>query len=292
MRQLRITQQITNRDTESLNKYFSEVNSFPMMSTEEEVKMAKLAREGDTSAIESMVLANLRFVVSVAKQYQSTGELLADLISAGNLGLIEAAKRFDETKGFKFISYAVWWIRQSIVQYISENNKTIRMPSNKIMLNNKLKNISSELEQTLERKPCLPEIIEAFELKFGGNISEKLASEILSFTTSLQSLDAPVSNNEDAGTMHDLISGDSFEEMTRLFKQEDLKSTISRLSKRLSKIESYILFSYYGIGCKEKSLLQLGEELDLTRERVRQIKEKSLRKLKTHSSKKILKEYL
>ena len=292
MRQLKITQQITNRDTQSLNKYFSEVNSLPMISAEEEVRLARLAREGDYNATEQLVLANLRFVVSVAKQYQSTGELLGDLISAGNLGLIEAAKRFDETKGFKFISYAVWWVRQAIIQYVSENNKTIRLPSNKIMTNNRLKTISSDLEQSFERKPTLVEVAEGYELKFGEKISENLVYEILHCTTHPASLDAKISADEDAGTMHDLISGEGFEEMTSSIKLQDLKSTILQVSQRLSKVERYVLLSFYGIGCEEKSMLQIGEELDLSRERVRQIKEKCLRKLKTHSSKNLLKEYL
>ena len=292
MRQLKITQQITNRDTQSLNKYFSEVNSLPMISAEEEVRLARLAREGDYNATEQLVLANLRFVVSVAKQYQSTGELLGDLISAGNLGLIEAAKRFDETKGFKFISYAVWWVRQAIIQYVSENNKTIRLPSNKIMTNNRLKTISSDLEQSFERKPTLVEVAEGYELKFGEKISENLVYEILHCTTHPASLDAKISADEDAGTMHDLISGEGFEEMTSSIKLQDLKSTILQVSQRLSKVERYVLLSFYGIGCEEKSMFQIGEELDLSRERVRQIKEKCLRKLKTHSSKNLLKEYL
>lgn len=292
MRQLKITQQITNRDSESLNKYFTEVNSLPLISPEEETRLARLAREGDSVAIEKLVKANLRFVVSVAKQYQSTGELLGDLISAGNIGLIEAAKRFDETKGFKFISYAVWWVRQAIMQYVSENNKTIRIPSNKILTSNKLKTISSDLEQVFERKPTIAEIAEAYELKFGDHISENLVYEVLYCSINPSSLDAKVSNDEDAGTMHDLIQGDGLDEMTGSIQHQDLKSTILQVSQRLSKVERYVLLSFYGIGCKEKSLLEIGEELELTRERVRQIKEKCLRKLKAHSSKKLLKEYL
>lgn len=292
MRQLKITQQITNRDSQSLNKYFSEVNSIPMISAEEEVRLARLAKEGDLKAIEKLVTANLKFVISVAKQYQSTGELLGDLISAGNIGLIEAAKRFDETKGFKFISYAVWWVRQSILQYISDNNKTIRLPSNKILTSNRLKTISSDLEQAFERKPTLVEISEAYELKFGDKISENFIYEILHCTAHPASLDAKISSDEDAGTMHDLISGEGFEEMTSNIKHQDLKSTILQVAQRLSKVEKYVLLSFYGIGVEEKSLLQIGEELELSRERVRQIKEKCLRKLKTHSSKNLLKEYL
>jgi len=292
MRQLKISQQITNRDTQSLSKYFNEINTIPMISPEEEARLAKLAKEGDSRATEKLVTANLRFVVSVAKQYQSTGDLLDDLISAGNLGLIEAAKRFDETKGFKFISYAVWWIRQSIVQYISENNKTIRIPSNKININNKLKHISSDLEQILERRPTMAEISEAYFLKFEEPITENIVYEVLYCNVSTSSLDAKVTNNDDAGTMHDFISGNGLEEATSSLDKADLKFTILQVSERLSKIERYVLLSYYGINCEEKSLHEIGEVLDLTRERVRQIKEKCLRKLKTHSYKKLLKEYI
>lgn len=292
MRQLKITQQITNRDSHSLNKYFAEVNSIPMINAEDEVRLARLAKEGDTKAIEKLVTANLRFVVSVAKQYQSAGELLDDLISAGNIGLIEAAKRFDETKGFKFISYAVWWIRQSIIQYISENNKLIRMPSNKILVSNKLKTISSELEQYLERRPTLIEISEAYEEKYGDTLSETLIHEILTSSSGHASLDARVSNDDDSGTMHDLISGEGFSEINSSITHTDLKTTILQVSKRLSSVEKYVLLSFYGIESKEKSLMEIGEELDLTRERVRQIKEKGIRKLKAYSSRNLLKEYL
>jgi RNA polymerase primary sigma factor len=263
-----------------------------MINSEEEARLAKLAREGDSRAAEKLVTANLRFVVSVAKQYQSTGDLLDDLISAGNLGLIEAAKRFDETKGFKFISYAVWWIRQSIVQYISENNKTIRIPSNKININSKLKHISSDLEQILERKPTMTEISEAYFLKFEEPITENTVYEVLYCNVSTSSMDAKVTNNEDAGTMHDFIPGNGLEEVTSSLTKADLKFTILQVSEKLSKIERYVLLSYYGINCEEKSLHEIGETLDLTRERVRQIKEKCLRKLKTHSYKKLLKEYM
>jgi RNA polymerase primary sigma factor len=292
MRQLKISQQITNRDTQSLSKYFNEISTIPMISPEEEVRLAKLAKEGDHRAIEKLITSNLRFVVSVAKQYQSTGDLLDDLISAGNFGLIEAAKRFDETKGFKFISYAVWWIRQSIVQYVSENNKTIRIPSNKINASNKLKHLSSEVEQILERKPTMAEIAEAYEVKFGESITEDIVYEVLYCNVSSSSLDAKITHDEDSGTMLDFIAGDGLEETTNSLAQDDLKFTILQVSERLSKIEKYVLLSYYGINCEEKSLNEIGEVLKLTRERVRQIKEKCLKKLRTHSSRKLLKEYI
>lgn len=292
MRQLKITKQITNRDTQSLTKYFNEISSIPMISADEEANLAKLAKEGDRLAIDKLVTANLRFVVSVAKQYQSTGDLLDDLISAGNLGLIEAAKRFDEKKGFKFISYAVWWIRQSIVQYVSENNKTIRIPSNKINASNKLKNVSSDLEQELERKPTTYEISQAYEDKYEDSISEDTVYEVLYCNVNASSLDAKVTSDEDAGTMLDFISGEGLEEVTSSLIKEDLKTTIIQVVGRLSKIEKYVLLSFYGIDCKEKSLNEIGEDLDLTRERVRQIKEKCLRKLRLHSSKRLLKEYV
>jgi RNA polymerase primary sigma factor len=292
MRQLKISQQITTRDTQSLNKYFTEISSIPMISAEEEVRLARLAKAGDESAVETLARANLRFVVSVAKQYQSSGELLSDLISAGNIGVLEAARRFDETKGFKFISYAVWWIRQAITQYIAENGKVIRIPSNKILTSNKLKNISSELEQILERKPTIAEISETYEEKFEDEISESLVYEILHCTSKPASMDAQISNSDDSGTMHELISGEGLEDMSKKIAQSDLTTTILQVSERLSSTEKYVLLSYYGINCEEKSLHEIGEHLCLTRERVRQIKEKCIRKLKTHSSRKLLKEYM
>lgn len=292
MRQLKISQQITTRDTQSLNKYFSEISSIPMISAEEEVRLARLAKTGDDSAIKTLANANLRFVVSVAKQYQSSGELLSDLISAGNIGVLEAARRFDETKGFKFISYAVWWIRQSITQYIAESGKSIRIPSNKLLMSNKLKTISGELEQILERKPTIAEISEVYQEKHEDKISESMVYEILYCTSKPTSMDAQISNSDDSGTMHELISGEGLEEMSKKMHQSDLVTTILQVSERLSSVEKYVLLSYYGINCEEKSLNEIGEHLELSRERVRQIKEKCLRKLRTYSSKKLLKEYM
>jgi len=292
MRQLKITQQITNRDTQSLNKYFTEISSIPMISAEEEANLAKLAREGDTKAINKLVTSNLRFVVSVAKQYQSTGDLLDDLISAGNIGLMEAAKRFDETKGFKFISYAVWWVRQSIIQYVSENNKTIRLPSNRILAINKIKVINSDLEQILERKPTILEICDAYENKFSETIPESTVYEILNCSANPASLDAKFSNDDESGTMHDLLSGEGFESVDNIMNKTDLNITINRVSEKLSTIERYVLLSYFGIDTKEKSLHEIGEELDLSKERVRQIKEKAVRKLRSSSARKMLKEYI
>jgi RNA polymerase primary sigma factor len=292
MRQLKITQQITNRDTQSLTKYFNEISSIPMISADDEVELAKLTKEGDILATNKLVTANLKFVVSVAKQYQTSGDLLEDLISAGNIGLIEAAKRFDETKGFKFISYAVWWIRQSIIQYISENNKTIRIPSNKINASSKLKTINSDLEQSLERKPTLFEISEEYKNKHEDSITEESVYEILYCNVHSNSLDAKVNSDEDAGTMLDFIAGDGLSNITKSLTKEDLKFTILKVASKLSSIERYVLLSFYGINCEEKSLNEIGENLNLTRERVRQIKENCLKKLRVYSSKKLLKEYI
>lgn len=292
MRQLKISQQITTRDTQSLNKYFTEISSIPMISAEEEVRLAKLAKAGDEKAIEMLARANLRFVVSVAKQYQSSGELLGDLISAGNMGVLEAARRFDETKGFKFISYAVWWIRQSITQHIAENGNSIRKPSNKLLTSNKLKTVSGELEQILERKPTIAEIAEAYEEKYEDTIKESAVYEALHCTSKPASMDAQVSTSDESGTMHDLISGEGFEDINKEINQSDLTKTILQVSQRLSSVERYVLHSYYGINCEEKSLHEIGEHLELSRERVRQIKEKCIRKLKSYSSRKLLKEYI
>ena len=291
MRQLKINQQVTKRETDAINKYFIDLNSFKMISAEEEVILSKKIQEGDKDALHTLVKSNLRFVVSVAKQYQNSGEILDDLISAGNVGLIEAANRFDHTKGFKFISYAVWWIRQSIMQYLTDHGKSIRLPSNKILIYNKLKIILSDLEQTLERKPSLCEISDSYQEKHGEYLDENSIYTLMYCSGGPTSLDARISSDENAGTLQDLIQGEGYGDINKSIKEKDLRITILRALKHLSPTERNVITNFYGIGCQEKTLEEIGHNLGLTGERVRQIREKCIRKLKSNRYKKILQEY-
>lgn len=293
MRQLKITQQITSRDSRSIDKYLSEISSIPLLTAEEEVELPKLIQQGDQAALERFVKGNLRFVISVAKQYQSSGSSLSDLINAGNEGLINAAKRFDPSRGFKFISYGVWWVRQSIMLYLNENGKAIRLPSNKLGLINTIKNISSKLEQILQRTPTTEEISEEYFLLKNKTLEIQDIDDILRISNPLNSLDMKVGEDESL-TLIDMIPGDIMQDINETLKQDDLQNTIKKVFiKKLTKKEQEIVISYFGLfGNTPKSLDELGFEHDLTRERVRQIKEKAVRKMKMHSGSKELKEYM
>ncbi len=286
MRQLKITKQVTNRDTASLDKYLHEIAKVEMISAEEEVDLARRIKQGDAIALERMVKSNLRFVVSVAKQYQNQGLTLPDLINDGNLGLIKAAERFDETRGFKFISYAVWWIRQSILSALAEQARIVRLPLNKIGSVNKINKMFSKMEQDLQRPPSFAEVAEVLE------ISPQDVKDALNNTTRHLSMDAPI-NNEDEGSMYDLMQSSDAPRPDHQLADESLKTEIERVLSTISNREGEIIKRYYGLnGYHQHTLEEIGQELDLTRERVRQIKEKALRRLKQTSKNKTLKTYL
>lgn len=288
MRQLKITRQVTNRDTPAFEKYLQEISKKEMISPEEEIELARRIKQGDNKALERLVSANLRFVVSVAKQYQNQGLSLQDLINEGNLGLIKAAQRFDETRGFKFISYAVWWIRQSILHALSVHGRMVRLPLNKVGLINKINFAYSRLEQELEREPTIEEIAREVDVDV-EEIEETLRSQ-----SKYVSMDAPLGNEtEDDFTLYDLIGmKDSVPPDNNLIN-ESLQSEINRTLNTLSEREAQILRMFYGLDNEvPKSLEEIGEQLDLTRERVRQLKESAIRKLKQKSKHTRLKSYL
>jgi RNA polymerase primary sigma factor len=294
MRQLKIAQQITSRETISVSKYLQEVSTIPLLTMDEELALPSKIKEGDARALKRFVEGNLRFVVSVAKQYQGSGEKLDDLISAGNEGLIEAAKRFDTTRGFKFISYAVWWIRQSIQKHIAENSKQIRLPLNKISLVNKIKTVTSQLEQSLQRNPSVEEIREEIELKFEKvKIEPGDIERIMASNTPLSSLDMTLGENSES-TLADLLITETLGDVAQTLKQQDLKLTLQKVfNKKFSPREKDVISMSFGIfGEKQHTLDEIGYKFDLTRERVRQIKEKALRKLKFNSTAAELKEYM
>ena len=286
MRQLKIAKQVTNRDTASLDKYLQEIGRVDLISPEEEVDLARRIKEGDQAALEKLVKANLRFVVSVAKQYQDQGLTLPDLINEGNLGLIEAAKRFDETRGFKFISYAVWWIRQSILQALAEQPRIVRLPLNKIGSINKINRTFSELEQQFEREPSASEIAELLEMN-----EQEVKDSILSSGRHI-SMDAPLQDGEE-GDMYDVMgSGDSPAPDNGLMN-ESLRGEIERSLASLTPREADVVRLFFGLGGEQAMTLEeIGLRFDLTRERVRQIKEKAIRRLKHNNRCKMLKGYL
>ena len=286
MRQLKITKQLTNREITSLDKYLQEIGRLEMISPEEEVLLAQKIKQGDQSALEKLTKANLRFVVSVSKQYQNQGMSLPDLINEGNLGLIKAAQRFDETRGFKFISYAVWWIRQSILQALAEQSRIVRLPLNKIGSLNKINKAYAKLEQEYERTPNPEEV--ALEL----DLTDQEVRESLRHSGKHLSMDAPLASDED-NTMYDFMRSEETTTPEADLLYESLRIEINRAISTLTPKEADILKMFFGLeGYPPMTLDEIGEQFDLTRERVRQIKEKAIRRLQKPSRKDILKSYL
>lgn len=284
MRQLKITKSITNR-TPSLEKYLQDIAKEEMISTEEEVELARRIRDGDDRAVEKLTRANLRFVVSVAKQYQSQGLSLPDLINEGNVGLLKAARKFDETRGFKFISYAVWWIRQSIMQALAEQSRTVRLPLNQVGSMNRINRAFADFEQKFERSPLPEEIAELLEIPL-----EKVKDALSSSGRQL-SMDAPFNDNED-GTLLDVMPNEDSQAADDKLYDESLRHEINRALGALNEREKLIIQLFYGLNGKPWKLEDISEELDLTRERVRQIKERAIRKLRHTSRNRLLKSFL
>lgn len=285
MRQLKITKSITNRESASLDKYLQEIGKEDLITVEEEVELAQRIKKGDQKALEKLTRANLRFVVSVAKQYQNQGLSLPDLINEGNLGLIKAAEKFDETRGFKFISYAVWWIRQSILQALAEQSRIVRLPLNQVGSLNKINKAFSKFEQEFERKPSPEELADVLELP-----ADKVA-DTLRVSGRHISVDAPFVDGEDNSLLDVLINDDS-PVADRSLLNESLTKEIDRALATLTERESDIIKLFFGIGIQEMTLEEIGEKFGLTRERVRQIKEKAIRRLRHTSRSKLLKTYL
>ena len=286
MRQLKITKSITNRETASLDKYLQDIGKEEMINAEEEVKLAQRIHQGDELAMEKLVRANLRFVVSVSKQYQNQGLSLPDLINEGNLGLIKAARRFDETRGFKFISYAVWWIRQSILQALAEQSRIVRLPLNQVGSLNKIKKESSRLEQVFQRTPSADEIADAMDMP------DYKVDAALRISTKYISMDAPMPQDEDMRFLDVFVPEDQASADDDLI-QESLSQEIQRSLATLTMKERDVINMYYGIGMNHGyTLEEIGTKFDLTRERVRQIKEKAIRRLKHNSRSRLLKVYL
>lgn len=285
MRQLKIVKQITNRETQSLDRYLTEIGKVDLISAEEEVNLTKRIREGDEIALEKLTKANLRFVVSVAKQYPNNGLTLGDLINEGNLGLIKAAKRFDETRGFKFISYAVWWIRQSIMSALAEQSRVVRLPLNRVGSINKMTKKFSELEQKFQREPTIEELAEALES------SPAEITDSVRMSGRHVSVNAPFANGEE-NSLLDVLENDEEGPDTELI-DDSLRIEVGRALATLTQRESSILSLYYGLGGeKALTLEEIGERFDLTRERVRQIKQTATEKLKKGNQSKVLRAYL
>jgi len=300
MRQLKINQQITNRDSQTFTKYLHEVSLIPMLTTEEEIQLAKEIRLGNKKALTKLVSSNLRFVISVAKQYNNQGLTIQDLVNEGNIGLIKAAERFDETRGFKFISYAVWWVRQAIMQAIAENGRQIRIPLNKVGMINKIKSAKSELEQGLQREATTYELsnyIMNQEEKKGAKgdaekFSEEKVRELLETASNIVSLDAPTNNEENPVSISELIPGETEFDVEKTLKSKDLKIELERMIVTLKPRERDVLILFYGLfGNKQMSLEEIGKTFELTRERVRQIKENAIRRIRNRAHKTKLREY-
>ena len=287
MRQLKITKSITNRESQSLEKYLQEIGKVELISPEEEVRLATLIKQGDQAALDRLTKANLRFVVSVAKQYQNQGLSLPDLINEGNLGLIKAAQRFDETRGFKFISYAVWWIRQSILQSLAEQARIVRLPLNKVGLTNRIQKAYSQLEQEFEREPSAEELAEVLDM----DIEEVTSS--LGINARHVSMDTPLSEGEE-GTLLDVLENTNAEKTDQLLDHtQSLKTEIDRSLGTLTERQKEVICYFFGIGVDHPlSLEDIGDKFNLTRERVRQIKDKALTKLKTQNRTRVLRTYL
>ncbi len=287
MRQLKITKSITNRESQSLEKYLQEIGKVELITPEEEVKLATLIKQGDQRALDRLTKANLRFVVSVAKQYQNQGLSLPDLINEGNLALIKAAQRFDETRGFKFISYAVWWIRQSILQALAEQARIVRLPLNKVGLTNRIQKAFSQLEQQFEREPSAEELAEVL------NMDIEEVSSTLGINARHVSMDSPLSEGEE-NTLIDVLENPNAEKTdNELDHNESLKTEIDRSLKTLTDRQKEVICFFFGIGVDHPmSLEDIGERFNLTRERVRQIKDKAITKLKTSNRCKLLRTYL
>ncbi len=286
MRQLKISKQITNRESQSLDKYLQEIGKVDLLTPDEEVELAKLIREGDSVALEKLTKANLRFVVSVAKQYQNQGLSLGDLINEGNLGLIKAAQRFDETRGFKFISYAVWWIRQSILQALAEQSRIVRLPLNRVGSLNKISRTFSKLEQRYEREPSPEELAEVLE------VSANEVVDTLKISGRHISVDAPFVQGED-NSLLDVLENDNQETPDSELISDSLRTEVQRALSTLTQREADVLCFYFGLNGKQAlTLEEIGDQFNLTRERVRQIKEKAIRRLRHTSRSKSLKPYL
>lgn len=288
MKQLKISKQLTNRDTASLDKYLSEISRVELISADEEILLAQKIRKGDRAALDRLAKANLRFVVSVAKQYQNQGMQLPDLISEGNLGLIKAAKRFDEKRGFKFISYAVWWIRQSILQALAERSRIVRLPLNKIGAINKINRAYSDLEQRLERPPSAQEIADLLECSV-NDVKQSLVNN-----TRHISMDSPLGNDDTSKlSLYDILPNDTLPSPENQLMVESLRKDIDRSLSTLSSREMTVMRLYFGLnGVQPMSLEEIGGRFDLTRERVRQIKEKAIRNLRQASRNQVLRPYL
>lgn len=285
MRQLKISKSITNRESASLEKYLQEIGHQDLLTADEEVELAQQIKKGDRKALERLTKANLRFVVSVAKQYQNKGLSLPDLINEGNLGLIKAAERYDETRGFKFISYAVWWIRQSILQAIAEQSRIVRLPLNQVGSVNRIARELNKFEQENERKPSVEEMADRIDLP------EEKISEAMKINTHHVSMDAPFADGEDNSLLDFLPNTDS-PSTDNVLDQESLRTEIGRVLDVLNDREQKVIKAFFGIGMQEMTLEEIGDKYNLTRERVRQIKEKAIRRLRYNTKSKTLKTYL
>lgn len=285
MRQLKISKSITNREDSTLDKYLQEITQERLLTAEEEIALARKIKEGDKDALQKLTRANLRFVVSVAKQYQHQGLSLPDLINEGNIGLIKAAEKFDDTRGFKFISYAVWWIRQSIMQALADQSRLVRLPLNQVGSVNKINKISNKFEQEFERKPSIAEIAEEISL------SQERVSDAIKGNNRHVSMDAPLTDGNDNG-LADLLQGNDGQDIDTHLLLESLREELKLALNILDERERFVIEAFYGINQPEMTLQEIGAKKGLTRERARQIREKAIRKLRKNTQNKLLKSYL